>query len=212
MPVTILPFNLGPLENNTYLLVDQSSGQVVVVDPAFGVETAIEEIHRHGWSLAGIWITHAHFDHIAGVTTLRSAFPSPVSLALHPADHPLWKAGGGSQWFGLPMPPLPDPDQWLEHGQLLTLGETRWEVRHTPGHSAGHVIFYAPDLAVALCGDLIFRRGVGRTDLPGANSARLVQSIRQHVFSLPPHTRLLCGHGPETTVQEEIEENPFVSP
>lgn len=212
MPVEILTFILGPLENNTYLLADQSSGQVVVVDPAYDIETVIEEIHRHGWSLAGIWITHAHFDHIAGVATLRSVFPSPVNLALHPADHPLWKAGGGSQWFGLPMAPLPDPDQWLEHRQLLALGETSWEVRHTPGHSAGHVIFYTRDLGVALCGDLIFHRGVGRTDLPGANSAQLVQSIRQHVFSLPPHTRLLCGHGPETTVQEEIEKNPFVSP
>lgn len=212
MPVSILPFILGPLENNTYLLADRSSGQAVVVDPAFGVEDVIEEIHRHGWSLVGIWITHAHFDHIAGVETLRSAFSPGVSLALHPADHPLWKAGGGSQWFGLPRPALPEPDLWLEHGQFLTLGETRWEVRHTPGHSAGHVIFYAPDPGVALCGDLIFRRGVGRTDLPGGDSAQLVESIRQHVFSLPPHTRLLCGHGPETTVQEETEENPYVSP
>jgi glyoxylase-like metal-dependent hydrolase (beta-lactamase superfamily II) len=106
--------------------------------------------------------------------------------------------------------PGPEPSLLFAHGQQLTIVEERIEVRHTPGHSPGHVVFYAPQAGVVLCGDLIFERSIGRTDLPGSSHAQLVQSIHQHIFSLPPETRLLPGHGAATTVGAEQRENPFL--
>jgi glyoxylase-like metal-dependent hydrolase (beta-lactamase superfamily II) len=86
-----------------------------------------------------------------------------------------------------------------------------FEVRHTPGHTPGHCIFYCAEAGVCFCGDLIFRQSVGRTDLPGGSWSALVESIREQVFTLPEETRLLSGHGEETTVGEEKSQNPFVS-
>jgi hydroxyacylglutathione hydrolase len=93
---------------------------------------------------------------------------------------------------------------------MLSLGGLAVEVRHTPGHSPGHVVFSVPSAQVVFCGDLIFRRSVGRTDLPGSNRAQLTDSIRSQIYTLTPATRLLAGHGPETTVGEEIADNPYV--
>jgi glyoxylase-like metal-dependent hydrolase (beta-lactamase superfamily II) len=130
---------------------------------------------------------------------------------MHPDDLPVWRAGGGGRSFGFSIDPGPDPSVPLVHGQLLHLGDETLEVRHTPGHSPGHVVFYSPTAGVLFCGDLIFHRSVGRTDLPGSSAQKLVHSIHTQVYTLPPATRLLCGHGPDTTVAEEIAENPFVT-
>ena len=98
----------------------------------------------------------------------------------------------------------------LAHRQSLTIGEILVEVRHTPGHTPGHVVFYAPSAGVVFCGDLIFYGSVGRTDLPGGNHRQLIESIQAQILSLPPQTRLFSGHGPETTVGDEIANNPFL--
>ncbi len=98
----------------------------------------------------------------------------------------------------------------LAGGQLLELGENKFEVRHTPGHTTGHVVFYCQSEKLVFCGDLIFAGSVGRTDLPGGSYDTLIRSIRTHILSLPDETRLLSGHGPETTVGEERATNPFL--
>ena len=105
--------------------------------------------------------------------------------------------------------PGPKPTLFVDHGQVLHLGQFAFEVRHTPGHSPGHVIFYCANLGLAFCGDVIFRGGIGRTDLPGGNYEALMESIRGQVFSLPAETRLLSGHGLETSVGIERVYNPF---
>jgi hydroxyacylglutathione hydrolase len=210
MTLAIVTLQLGPMGNNTYLLADSNTGQAAVIDPSFESETALAEIKRHGWTLEQIWLTHAHFDHIAGVRALTDGTqPAPI-IGLHPYDLPLWKEKGGARLFGMDIDAGPRPTMQFEHGQNISLGSETLEVRHTPGHAPGHVAFYAAASAVLFCGDLIFYRGVGRTDLPGSDPAALLRSIREQVFTLPPHTRLLSGHGPETTVEEEIAENPFV--
>lgn len=210
MALEILTFQLGPMDNNTYIAADTASGQAVIIDPSFDSETLLTEIERRGWKLNAIWLTHAHFDHIAGIKALVTALNPPPPIGLHPADLPLWERGGGAQMFGLQIEMGPDPTIALEHGQILQLGESTIEVRHTPGHSTGHVVFYSPQDAVVFCGDLIFYRGVGRTDLPGGSHSLLLRSIREQVLNLPPETRLLSGHGPETTVGDELEDNPYL--
>ena len=210
MPLVIVTIQLGPMENNSYLIADPETHQAAVIDPSFESEPVLEEAAQRGWTLTQVWLTHAHFDHIAGVRTVTESTQPHLPVGLHPADLPLWKQGGGARFFGFQIDPGPKPTIAFSHGQTLRLGSQTVEVRHTPGHTDGHVVFYAPEGSFAVCGDLIFYHGVGRTDLPGGSHQTLLQSIREHILTLPPTTRLLCGHGPETTVEEEKRENPFL--
>ncbi len=208
----ILTLTLGPVETNTYILADEASGEAAVIDPAWEGERILAAAAARGWRIAHLWYTHAHFDHIGGAAALADALPTPPIIALHPDDYKLWQAAGGAAIFGLHIDPGPDPTVSLQDGQKLQLGAYRLEVRHTPGHTPGHVIFYCAQAHTCFTGDLIFYRSVGRTDLPGGNWPALERSIRQHIYTLPPNTRLLPGHGPATTVEEEMRANPFVQP
>ena len=210
MPLEIFPYTLGPLENNTYLLVDTVTRQAVIVDPSFESHQIAKKILTEKLHLTQIWLTHAHFDHIAGAKLYSEFSQPPLPISLHREDLNLFHEGGGAPMFGIQMPEMPEPSRFFEHGQQVFVGQELLEVRHTPGHSRGHIILYAPQAAAALVGDLIFKHAVGRTDLPGGSSTQLLKSIYTQVLSLPPETRLLSGHGPETTVQEEVANNPYL--
>ncbi len=208
MLLEILTLPLGPMENNTYLVADPQTGDAVVIDPSFDSQAVLDRAAARGWTLRAVWLTHAHFDHIAGVHTVAGAFQPNLPIGLHPADLPLLRQNGGARLFGLQIEPVPTPTLHFEHGQFLSLGQqtagaSPIEVRHTPGHTPGHVVFYSADTGVVFCGDLIFYHGVGRTDLPGGDYSALLQSIHTQIYTLPPSTRLLSGHGPETTMEEE---------
>jgi len=207
----IVDFTLGPVETNTYLLADPETGEAVVIDPAWDGETITKAAILRGWSISRIWLTHAHFDHLGGAAGVaRSVQPEPA-VALHPADLPLWEMRGGAALFGFQIEAGPRPQILLKHGQIIRLGRYDIEVRHAPGHTPGHVVFYSLDGGVLFCGDVIFAGGIGRTDLPGGNYRQLMDSIKTQVLSLPDETRLLSGHGPETTVAEERISNPFLT-
>jgi glyoxylase-like metal-dependent hydrolase (beta-lactamase superfamily II) len=208
MTFCLQSFTLGPLQNNTYLLGDEVTNQAALVDPGLGIETVLDELHR--WKIEQIWFTHAHFDHTLGANALLPHLTSQPQIGLHPADLELYHAGGGSAFFGISTRPGPAPTLHLAHGQNLSLGRLIVQVRHVPGHSPGHVLFYVPALGAALCGDVIFYDSIGRTDLPGGNQTQLLQSIHQQVLTLPDETRLLPGHGPETTVSRERTQNPYL--
>lgn len=205
MKPIVLCYVLGPLENNTYLLADPESREAALIDPSYDVETALADARKRDLRISLVLLTHAHFDHIAGVAEVGAA-----PIALHPADLSLYKQGGDAAKFGLPFKSGPEPSRMLSDGQKLLIGAVEVEVHHTPGHSPGHVIFVCPAAGAAFCGDLIFAGSVGRTDLPGGNAAQLMGSIRREILTLPPGTSLLPGHGPATTVAEEIDSNPFL--
>ncbi len=132
-------------------------------------------------------------------------------MALHPADHPLWQVNGGAALFGLQdFDPGPEPTVDLVDGMSLRLGVHVLTAHHTPGHTPGHMIFHYADSNVVFCGDLIFQGSVGRVDLPGGDPQKLMDSIRQHLLTLPDDTTLLPGHGPSTTVGRERQTNPFL--
>lgn len=210
MPLEILTFTVGPLDNNTYLLADTTARQATVIDPGYdSPQLILDTLSRQQWALSSILLTHAHFDHIAGVKPLAQAAPQAI-IALHPLDLPLYLDAGWAAQFGFDLPQPPRPQLSLQHQQVLQVGQYELNALHTPGHSAGHVAFAAPTAGVVFTGDLIFYRGIGRTDLPGGSERTLLESIRNHIFTLPPETRLLSGHGPETTVGEEMAENPFL--
>jgi hydroxyacylglutathione hydrolase len=207
----IIPLPLGPLMTNTYLIADPATGEAVVIDPAGDADVIAAEAAGRGWRIGSIWLTHAHFDHLAGSAALADQLSPPPPVALHPEDYPLWRAEGGAPAFGMHIDPGPEPTIDLVHGMTLYVGGNVLEVRHAPGHTRGHVIFYCAGAAVAFVGDVIFQGSIGRTDLPGGDYEALMSSIRSQVLTLPDETRLYAGHGPDTSVAAERRWNPFLS-
>ena len=206
----IVSFTLGPAQTNAYLVADSETKEAAVIDPAWDGHLILEAAQKRGWRIAHLWYTHAHFDHIGGAGAIADALNPLPLVALHPNDHVLWRAGGGGAIFGYDIDPGPEPTIDFSQGQILRLGSVEFEVRFTPGHTPGHCILYVYTLHICFCGDLIFAGSVGRTDLPGGNWEQLANSIKTQVYSMPDETRLLSGHGPETTVGEEKRNNPFV--
>ncbi|MEW6030840.1 MAG: MBL fold metallo-hydrolase [Chloroflexota bacterium] len=206
----IVTFTLGPAQTNAYLIADSETRDAAVIDPAWDGKLILSEARTRGWRIAHLWYTHAHFDHIGGAAEIADALNPLPLVALHPNDHVLWRAGGGGALFGFKIDPGPEPTIDFVHGQILRLGNVQFEVRFTPGHTTGHCILYCAQENVCFCGDLIFAGSVGRTDLPGGDFETLEKSIREQIYTLPDETRLLSGHGPETTVGREKRENLWV--
>jgi hydroxyacylglutathione hydrolase len=207
----IITMVLGPVATNAYLVGDSDSHSAVVIDPAWDGELIVEEAKRHTWHIQQIWLTHAHFDHIGGIEGIIKNSTTAPQIALHPSDLPLYSAQGGAALFGMRIGIVPEPTVQLKHGQKLTLGEHSFEVRHCPGHTPGHVVFYCNVEKVMFCGDVIFWGSIGRTDLPGGDYDTLLRSIHSQILTLPNDTRLLSGHGGETTVGVERRDNPFLT-
>lgn len=209
MALEFYKYPLGWIETNCYLLVDTVSQHCVLIDPAADAPYLQRNIQLNHWQLQAIWLTHAHFDHIGAVAALCRWQPA-LPIYLHRADWTLYQAGGGAKQWGVPFEQPPNPTAELTAGQVLQLGPWAFRVLHVPGHSPGHVAFYQAEYELLFGGDVLFRRGVGRTDLPGGNAVLLLQSIQQQFFALPAATTVLPGHGEVTTIGEEQLANPFV--
>jgi len=205
-----MPFTLGPVQTNAYLVADSASGDAVVIDPSWDGKVILAQAQKRGWRIAHLWYTHAHFDHIGGAAAIADALNPLPLVALHPADHVLWRAAGGGPMFGFNIDPGPEPTIDFVDGMRMRLGNAEFEVRYTPGHTPGHIVLYCASAGLCFCGDLIFSGSVGRSDLPGGDTDALANSIRTQIYTLPDETRLLPGHGPETTVGEEKATNPYV--
>lgn len=207
----IVTFVLGPAQTNAYLIADTGNAEAVVIDPAWDGKVILDEATRRGWRIAHLWLTHAHFDHLGGAAAIVDGVQPQPPVALHPADQPLWRISGGAAWFGVHIDPGPEPSIDLAHGQVLRLGSVEFEVRHVPGHTPGHVLFYSSTEKLALCGDVLFAGSIGRTDFPGGDFDTLIRSIHEQILTMPDETRLLSGHGPETKVGQERRHNPFLT-
>ena len=202
----VVSFETGPLQENAYLVIDRGSGAAVMVDPGDEGERLIEAIERENVRLDAIWLTHAHFDHIGAVAPVRRRFSVPVHL--HEGDLRIFEAGPfQAASYGLPFEGDDLPAERFTEGQGLTLGGLSFTVMHTPGHSPGHVVIHGH--GIALVGDCLFSGSVGRTDLPFGSAFELGRSL-ERIVALPPETRVLPGHGPATTVDEERRTNPWL--
>lgn len=205
---------LGPIENNVYFLVDDDNGDCVLIDPSFDPQTQLRLAQEQNWQLKQIWLTHGHYDHIAGAKTVSEGFSPSLPIAMHP-DSFAWATAQPEQIkMGRRIDPIPSLDFPLAQGMWLdvTPGGSRRlvEVRDVSGHNPGSVLFYIPDLEMAIVGDAIFRGSIGRTDLEGSDHALLLRNIREQIYTLPDETTLLPGHGPATTVGFEKANNPYV--
>lgn len=204
----VLGITNGPFAVNSWLVWDPASREAVVVDPGAESHLILAAITERGLRVGAVWLTHAHLDHLSGVDAVRAATGAPALL--HPADRPLYDAYPKQfEYFGLPAEPALRPlDGELADGEGLSLGPWRFAVRHVPGHSPGHVAFIGHGLA--LSGDVLFLDSIGRTDLPGCEPSKLEESLQRVMMALPDATRVLPGHGPETTIGRERRHNPFL--
>ena len=193
---------VGPLAENAYLVWQGAKG--VLVDPGDQAGRILEAVRAAGFTPEAILLTHAHFDHLGAVAPLAEALGLPVYL--HAADLPLYqRAPEIAAGWGLTVPPPPEPAGFLDQGdEVFGLA-----VLHLPGHSPGHLAFYRAEDGFVLSGDLLFRGGIGRYDLPGADRTALFASLRR-LLALPGATRVLPGHGPATTLAAERAANPFL--
>ena len=206
----IQKFTLGPFQNNSYLVSSMETRECVIIDPAIGSRAILDEILNQQYELTQIWITHAHFDHIGGVQEITKKRPAGVPVYIHSLDIQLWQDGGGTKEFGLEVDQNPLPSRIIKEAHELKIDECRFQILHTPGHTQGHVTIYNAEESAAFCGDLIFQNSIGRTDFQGGDAEQIISSIRNKILTLPDDTRLLSGHGPETTVGQERINNPFL--
>lgn len=197
---------------NAYLAICEDTKSCVAVDPGRGAGELVGAVESEGLSLEAIFLTHAHLDHVEGVSTVRDAFPD-VPIWLHPDDLSLYRGvQRQAAMFGLSAEPQPEPTDEIVPGEPLRFGSCAFEVRFTPGHAPGHVILVSHDDGLALVGDVVFQGSIGRSDLPGGDMQTLMKSIREHVLTLPDDMKLYPGHGPPTTVGQERTTNPFLVP
>ncbi len=200
-PMRIETLVLPPLDNNVYLLVDEESHQAAVIDTALGASAIQTKAEELGAKLAYILNTHGHPDHAADDEPLRKA--TGAKLAIFEVDaYRLERNARESRWF-LPAPPPPaKPDVLLKEGTPVTIGRIVLTTLHTPGHTEGSCCFYEAASRTLFSGDTLFRGSCGRTDVAGGSPAKMVSSL-QRLAKLPPETRVLPGHGPETTIAAE---------
>jgi hydroxyacylglutathione hydrolase len=201
----------GVAMTNCYLVGDEATKSAVLFDaPDHTVGPLLDEALNRNWDLAGLWLTHGHFDHFADHGEVRKRFPK-ARILIHELDAAKAKNPGmQTRMFGLPfvIPPVV-ADAFVVDNQSLRLGLLEVQVIHTPGHAPGHVCYYLPADKTLIGGDLIIGGSVGRTDLPDSDHAALEASIRR-IMKLPGETRLLGGHGPVSTLDKERKSNSFV--
>jgi glyoxylase-like metal-dependent hydrolase (beta-lactamase superfamily II) len=209
-----------PFAQNARVLIDEESREAVVIDPGGEVNRIHESILRNKASVVGIWLTHAHIDHAAGVRRMREVLENAghsLKLLAH-ADEQEWRAALHIQaeMFGLDpndYESCPEPDQYIAGGDTVEFGKYKARVLFTPGHSPGHVSFFFEDIdtrPILMAGDVLFAGSIGRTDLIGGSHEQLMDTLREKIMPLPDDTRVLPGHGPETTIGEEKRTNPFL--
>lgn len=202
---------LGPIQTNAYVLYNDKK-EAVIFDPGAEGQALVEWLNKKELKPVAILLTHAHFDHIGAVDEVRDAFNCPVYLHDKEADWLLDPAlNGSSRLTGRTITTARTADHLLDKQTTLTLGDFTFSLFHTPGHSPGSISYYYKEEDIIFSGDVLFQQGIGRTDLVGGNQDVLLQSIHQHLLTLPESTIVASGHGPLTTIGAEMVHNPFLS-
>ena len=204
-------FPVGPLHCNCTILGDEITHEAVVVDPGDNIPEILSRLQKHGLTLRQIIVTHAHIDHVGGAALLRKSTGAPVVMNQRDLEL-LAMMDMQAGWLGVPTPQVAPPDASAEDGLTVGLATLPAQVLHTPGHTPGSICLLLPDHDLLLAGDTLFAGSIGRTDLPGGDGRQILRSLRERLLVLPDATRVLPGHGPETTIGEERQSNPFLQP
>jgi glyoxylase-like metal-dependent hydrolase (beta-lactamase superfamily II) len=202
-------FPVGPLQANCILLGDEEAGEAIVIDPGDEAKRIHDRLTELGLNLKQILLTHAHIDHAGGALKLKQLTGAPIFL--NEDDRSLLKTMKmQASWIGIPTPDTAPPDEGLADGQIVGLERYPAQVIHTPGHTQGSVCLHFAPLKLLVAGDTLFEGSIGRTDLPGGNFDQIIDSIHTRLLALPDETRVLTGHGPETTIGADRRSNPFL--
>jgi glyoxylase-like metal-dependent hydrolase (beta-lactamase superfamily II) len=200
---------VGALQCNCSILGDETSREAIVVDPGDDIPRIMALLAKHSLTVKQILITHAHIDHIAGAHRLKRLTGAPVLYNQN--DLPLVKMMDvQATWLGVPTPTVENPDDTLEDGKLIAITGLTGSILHTPGHTEGSVCLYVPAQTLLLAGDTLFAGSIGRTDLPGGDTRKILASIHDRLLILPEETTVIPGHGPSTTIGAERISNPFL--
>jgi hydroxyacylglutathione hydrolase len=203
----ILP--VGPLQCNCSIIGDEQTREAMVIDPGDQIEDILEILRQEKLTLKQIVITHAHIDHVGGAMKLKAATGAPILM--NQDDHALLKMlDVQATWVGMRPPGAVQIDEPAGEGRVLRIGNISANVVHTPGHTEGSICLYFPEEKKLIAGDTLFAGSIGRTDLPGGSFDKIIRSLHTRVLALPDETLVVPGHGPQTTIGDEREMNPFL--
>jgi glyoxylase-like metal-dependent hydrolase (beta-lactamase superfamily II) len=208
MEISIIP--VTAFQQNCSILHCTETRKGAVVDPGGDLDQLLETIRSEKIEIEKILLTHAHLDHAGATKALRDALGVPVIGPEREDEFLIEGMAMQAEMFGFEPCESFVPDQWLNHGDVVSVGAERFEVRHCPGHTPGHVIFYNAARKFALVGDVLFDGSIGRTDLPRGDYETLMTSIREQLLTLPDDTTFLPGHGPTSTIGAQRRGNPFL--
>lgn len=209
MPYRSLP--VTPFEQNCSLLWCERTRQAAVIDPGGDIDKILALAKQLDIHISQVLLTHGHLDHVGGAADLAKQLQAPI-VGPHRGDQ-FWLDALPQQAamfrFGSAQPL--QPNRWLNDGDTVSVGDLTLQVKHCPGHTPGHVVFYVPEEGIAFVGDVLFAGSIGRTDFPQGDYEQLVNSIRQQLWPLGDDVEFIPGHGPNSTFGEERRHNPFVA-
>lgn len=210
--IKVKVFTFSPIQENTYVLYNEDQ-KAIIIDPGCYFPAEQEQlfqfIQTNKLEVVKLLNTHCHLDHVFGNKWVYETFKTP--LHIHPEEEAMLKMAplSGEKWE-LPFENYKGPLQFLHPGDTVLLGNDALKVIFAPGHSPASICFYCESEAFLIGGDVLFRESIGRTDLPGGNHERLLQSIRENLFTLPDEVKVYPGHGLTTTIGYEKRNNPFL--
>lgn len=201
----IKKFVVGPLESNCFIIADDGSKECFIVDPGDEPDRILDFIQENGFKVKFIVCTHAHFDHVGAVSDIKK--DTGAKIVVHADDLEIYRKTReqGASW-GFELDEQPEPDMFVSEGDRIEIGDLKFEILHTPGHSPGGICIYGEGILIT--GDTLFAGSVGRTDFYGGDLRDLKKSFKR-LISLPAGVKVLPGHGPESTIAREKIENFF---
>jgi hydroxyacylglutathione hydrolase len=196
---------------NTRFITCSETGETAILDPGGDAHLLLQHVTDNNLNIKCILLTHGHLDHVGA--SVQIAKQLNVKIVGPSEEEKFWfdALPMQSQMFGFEPHAVFYPDEWLKHGDVFELGSLKFEVRHCPGHTPGHVVFYEATHKTVFVGDVLFKGSVGRTDFPKGDSQQLTESIKTQLFSLPDDVEVYSGHGPNTSIGFEKAHNPFMS-
>jgi glyoxylase-like metal-dependent hydrolase (beta-lactamase superfamily II) len=200
-----------PFQQNCSLVWCDETSEAAVIDPGGDLDRVLQEVAKRDLKLVAIWLTHAHIDHAGAAGELADKLSLPI-IGPHEGDQ-FWidELAQQSAMFGFPPAQPFTPTRWLYDGDTVQIGKSELIVRHCPGHTPGHVVFYSSEASRAFVGDVLFAGSIGRTDFPQGDMDTLVASIRNRLWPMGDETVFIPGHGPESTFGRERKTNPYVA-